>query len=340
MSENETVHVEAVATEKNAIELMERAAIDIQIATAHQYPRSLTEFNRRAKEMVSVDSETAESCIYRRPVGKDKNGRMTFATGESIRLAEIVAACYGNIRVSAIISEMTPTYVKAIGMAHDLETNNAQKAEVVESTLTRTGKPYDERMRVVVAKAAQSKAIRDAIFRVVPKSLCKSITNIARNVIAGSEKPLEERRVAVESWLSKLSIDQKRVFYALNVKGIEEIGNEELELLTGLRTALKDGDITLDEAFPPIQQEVKQGVDALAEKLKKKNSNGVAPAEPDIPPSDIEPEPKKDEPQPCRYYCGGCEKEWDNPAPQATPSGKPKCPYCLATKVLDRQASE
>jgi len=268
-NQNEIQHVEAVALEKSAIESMERASIDIQIATAHRYPRSISEFNRRAKEMVSVDLETAESCIYRRPVGKDNGGQITFATGESIRAAEIVAACYGNLRVQAIISEMTPTYVKAIGMAHDLESNYAQKAEVVESTVTRAGKPYDERMRIVVAKAAQSKAIRDAIFKVVPKSLCKSIINEARKIISGSERTLEERRASVSSWLSKLSIDPKRIFNTLSVGGIEEIGNEELELLTGLRTALKEGDITLDEAFPPIQTEVRQGVDALADKLKK-----------------------------------------------------------------------
>lgn len=334
--ENEITHVEAVAINQNALESLERASIDIQIATAHQYPRSLALFNQRAKEMVSVDTETAESCIYRRPVGKRPDGSMQFATGESIRLAEIVAACFGNIRVSAIISEMTPTYVKAIGMAHDLETNNAQKAEVVESTVKKNGQPFDERMRIVVAKAAQSKAIRDAIFRVVPKSLCKSITNIARNVISGSERPLEERRAAVVSWMSKLSIDHSRVFAALGTKGIEEVGNDELETLTGLRTAIKEGDITLDEAFPePVVRT--PGVNGVKEAMKPK-TEPVKEPEPASEPQDEAPEEappiENDESPVLRFYCPDCEHEFGTAKEKA---GKLQCPGCLKLNVIDRQ---
>jgi hypothetical protein len=260
-------HVEVVPVESNALGIMERATIDIQIATAHRFPRNIDKFIERAKKMVAVDMETAESCIYRRPVGKDGDNQ-TFAEGESIRLAEIVAACYGNIRVSGMVTEMTDTYVKAIGIAHDLESNYAAKAEAMESVVKKDykkkngevvkGKPYDDRMKVVVAKAAQSKAMRDAIFRVVPKSLCKSITNIAREVIAGTERPLEERRKQVQSWLAKLSIEPERVFAVLGVQGISDLGTSELETLTGLRTALKDGDTTLDEAFPPLMFDEKR----------------------------------------------------------------------------------
>jgi hypothetical protein len=272
-------HVEAVPVEVNALEVMERATIDVQIATAHRFPRSIAKFTDRAKAMVSVDLETAESCIYRRPVGKDAQGNQTYAEGESVRLAEIVAACYGNIRVGGLVTEMTEKYVKAVGIAHDLESNYAAKAEVVESTVKKDykkkdgtvvkGQPYDERMRVVVAKAAQSKALRDAIFRVVPKSLCKSITNLARQVIAGNERPLCERRKLVSQWLSKLAIDSERVFAALGVKGIDDLGNEELETLTGIRTALKEGDITIDEAFPVLnfndaQKQTSKNIDSDA----------------------------------------------------------------------------
>jgi len=295
---------EIVRPADNAMELMERAQIDVQISTANRYPRSLTKFNERAKSMVSVDLETAESCIYRRPVGKE-GGSMKYVEGESIRLAEIVAACYGNIRVGAIITEMEPRYVKAVGMAHDLESNYAAKAEVVESTVDKYGKPFSERMRVVVAKAAQSKAMRDAIFRVVPKSLCKSITNLAYQVIAGQEKPIGERRKAVEQWLCKLSIEPSRIFAALGVSGIEEMGNEQLMELTGLRTALKDGEITLDEAFPPLANPSDlPGGNGSKMKLGKQQrapASQTPPATTDpgeIPFGEPEPEPEIQKPQP------------------------------------------
>jgi hypothetical protein len=269
--ENEIQHVEVMAVEPNALAVMERAEIDIQISTAKKYPRKLSEFKQKATDMVSLDEETAASCIYRRPVGKE-GGQMKYAEGESIREAEIVAACYGNLRYGSVISEMNTRNVKVIGFCHDLENNIAVKSEVVEATVTSSGQPYSERMRIVTAKAAQSKALRDAIFRVVPKSLCKSITQAARKIVLGENETIVQRREKVKTWMSKLSISTDRIFAALGIKGIEDVGEEQLITLTGIRTALKDGEVTLDEAFPEIPKEVtntKQGVDGVKERIKK-----------------------------------------------------------------------
>lgn len=238
-----------------ALEAMTRSEIDIQISTAHRFPRSLALFQKRALEMVGLDEETAASCIYRRPVGKE-NGKPVYAEGESVRLAEITAACYGNFRSGARIIEQTERYVKAIGFAHDLETNNAAQTEVIEATVKRDGKPYDERMRIVIAKACIAKARRDATFIVIPKALIKSITAEARKIAVGDATTLQKRREGVMSWISKLGIPKERVFQAIGVAGEADIGLSELETLTGIKTALKDGDITLDEAFPENREEI------------------------------------------------------------------------------------
>lgn len=233
-----------------------KGEIDQQVATAHRYPRDMTTFQKRAMNIVALDEETAESCIYVRPVGKqfNKDTRQMeekFAEGMSVRMAEIVAACYGNIRAGAQIVSQTERQVVARGFAHDLEANNASTSECVESTVKRDGTPYDERMRIVVAKAALSKAYRDAVFKVVPRALCKKIEAEARKIIAGNKKPLEVRRAAVAEWVSKLNIDEARVWATLNVKGPADLTEEHLLTITGIRTALKE-DLTIDEAFPPI----------------------------------------------------------------------------------------
>jgi hypothetical protein len=233
----------------SALSTIQKAEIDVQIATAHQYPRSMQKFQTRALEMVTLDEETAQSCIYRRPVGT-KNGRPEYAEGKSIRMAEIVGACYGNLRVASMLVEQTPRYVKARGMAHDLESNFAASSEVVEATVTKDGVPYSERMRLVVAKAALAKARRDATFQVVPAALCKTLEAKAREVAIGTEATLGKRRALVLDWLNKLGVELPRVWAALGIKGPEDIGLEELETLTGIRTAIKDGDVTLEEAFP------------------------------------------------------------------------------------------
>ena len=231
-----------------SLQQLTKAEIDQQVATAHAYPRSIAKFQKRAMEMVTLDEDTAQSCLYSRPVGGGK-----FAEGMSIRMAEIVGNCYGNLRVSAQLVEMTPRYVKARGYAHDLETNFASASEVIESTVGKDGRPYSERQRIVVAKAAMAKARRDATFSVVPKALCSRLEIEARRVAVGDATTLEKRRNQVMAWIKSLSIDPARVFAALDVKGEADIGIDQLTTLTGIKTAIKDGEVTIDEAFPSLQ---------------------------------------------------------------------------------------
>jgi len=333
-------HVEVSAVTPNALEQMERANIDIQIATAKAYPRSLTKFYDRATAMVTLDEETAKSCLYRRPVGKDASGKMTYAEGESIRLAEIVAASYGNIRAAGIVAEMTDKYVKAVGMCHDLESNYAVRAEVVESVVGRNGQPFSERMRVVVAKAAQSKAIRDAIFRIVPKSVCKPLADKARIVAKGDAKTFETRRKAVVDWVKSLKIEAKRVWAAIGVNGPDDIQMDDLVTLAGIKTAIDDKDVTVAEAFPVEQSEQKQGTEALADRL----SQGKQPPEPPTNAPPEEPKKKgrpkgtgkkkgKDEPKTEAKTEPPAEQEapTNTPGPENKPKDKYKCLRCERT---------
>ena len=78
------------ATNRSALEAIERASVDMQITTAHRFPRSLSRFKENAIQLATMDEETAESCIYKRPVGKDKStGKEIYAEGMSIRMAAI-----------------------------------------------------------------------------------------------------------------------------------------------------------------------------------------------------------------------------------------------------------
>lgn len=256
----QTPELEVVAP--SSVMALERAAIDSQVATAKQYPRSLAQFQKRALEMVTLDEETAESCIYVRPVGK-KDGKMQYAEGPSVRMAEIVGACYGNLRVASRIVEQTPRYVKCEGIAHDLEVNTAWKAETMEPTVTKNGDPFSEGMRAVVAKACLAKASRDSVFKVVPKALCKRIYDAAKETAKGNMKSLDERRAQAENWVKGLltkegkKLDEKRVFLAIGVKGWADFGEDELFTLRGLRTAINDGDVTVEDSFPSLDAATK-----------------------------------------------------------------------------------
>ena len=254
MTKTETQKVETAelveATQNNVLATIERASIDMQIATAHQYPRSISKFKENSLALVTLDEETAASCLYRRPVGKDKHGNETYAEGMSIRMAEIVAATYGNLRVGTRIIESTPRYVVVQGVAHDLETNFLSTAECKEATVDRFGKPYTERMRIVIEKAATAKARRDAIFAVVPRASAKFLETAAKELLFGNASSITKWRARISEWVKTLGIDTARVWKALGVKGVDDLKQSEIEMLIGIKTALQNNDITLDEAFP------------------------------------------------------------------------------------------
>lgn len=207
----------------SALDTLERASIDIQVSTAHHYPRSMTTFKDRAIAIACGDEETGASCLYNRPVGKPGSGKQIFAQGMSVRMAEIVASCYGNLRVGARIIEQTERQVVAQGIAHDLETNFLCTSEVIESTVDKNGEPFTERMRITVAKAALAKARRDAIFQVVPKALAKPVEEAVRRMLYGNQASLTARRERVNLWVTTLGIDKQRVWNAVGVNGADDL---------------------------------------------------------------------------------------------------------------------
>ncbi len=298
------IPAEIVAPTTNVLDVQERATIDIQISTAKHYPRSLETFTRKAVAYATIDEDTAESCIYRRPVGKDKNGKQTYAEGMSVRTAEIVGSCFGNLRVASRIIEQTDRYVKAEGVAFDLESNFSANSQIIEPTVDKYGKPYNERMRIVIAKAALAKARRDATFMVVPKALAKPIETAVRNLLYGTAQSLTRRRAAVEAWIKKLGIDERRVYAALEVGGVLDMNERHLETLTGLRTAIKDGEVSIDEAFPEVKSDKVRDARLFSaesapilskfEKRKKEASKTAAESESEDAKT-VETEPKQPE---------------------------------------------
>ena len=100
---------------------------------------------------------------------------------------------------------------------------------------------------------------------------------------------LEKRRNAVMDWIGKLGISQDRVFNAIEVKGLEDIGIKQLELLTGLKTAIKEGDASVDEAFPIAVDKTMADPFAKKESKTQKEPQAKSPQADLIPDS---PDPK------------------------------------------------
>lgn len=106
------------------LQAINRAEVDIQIATAKQYPRDLNVTLNKIATYATMDRETAEDCFYvlRR---KGNNGQDSVIEGLSVRMAEIIAGAWGNLRVQTRIIGNDGRMITAQAIYHDLETNFA-----------------------------------------------------------------------------------------------------------------------------------------------------------------------------------------------------------------------
>ncbi len=220
------------------------AAVDVQVATARRFPRSITTFIRRATEMATLTPEIAASCVYALPRGGKS------IEGPSARLAEIVASAWGNLRIQAGATDNDDKYITARGEAWDVESNVAIGFEVRRRITNQRGETYNDDMITVTGNAAASIALRNAVFKVVPSSFWKPIYQKCRQVIAGDARTFASRRDEMVKAFGVMGVTPERLVIALGLKGVADITLDHMVTLTGVYNALKDGETTIEEAFP------------------------------------------------------------------------------------------
>jgi hypothetical protein len=230
-------------TSVHAIEAITRGEIDVQIATAKRFPRSLKTFKDRALEMATLDQDTAESCIYALP----RDGKTI--EGPSARLAEILASAYGNMRIEGRPVDDDGKFITARGTAFDIQNNVLIAFETKRRITSKNGKRFSDDMVGVTSNAATSIAIRNAVLKVVPKAFWGPVYEACRQVAVGDASTLVGRRDKMLAYFLKLGVVHEKVFRLLDIKGAEDITLEHLGTLKGLATAIKEGDTTVDEAF-------------------------------------------------------------------------------------------
>jgi hypothetical protein len=105
-------------------------------------------------------------------------------------------------------------------------------------------------MIAVTGNAACSIALRNAVFRVVPRALITPVYEAAKRVAVGDVKSLTTKRAQIIARLKQMGAKDAAILAAVGADKIEDIDLARLEVLIGLGTAIKDGEITLETAFP------------------------------------------------------------------------------------------
>jgi hypothetical protein len=275
--------------EPMALANIDRASIDMQISTARAYPRSVAKCLVEVESLALLDEETAESMFYALPRGRGSDKK--FIEGPSVRLAELMAYSWGNLRVdSGIISEDARS-ITAQSTTFDLEKNVAVRVQVKRRITDSRGKRYGDDMIGVTSQAAISIALRNSVFRVVPRVYVDRIFDKARKVVLGEMGTFEMRRNKAIEYFTAKGITNEQIFEVLGIRGMDDFQGDQYLALKGLFTAIKTGETTLKDAFG--DKKAAGGAASVNEALK----STPAPAAPVSAAPKVEEAPaaKKDE---------------------------------------------
>lgn len=274
-TKNKSMETEVITVSgSDMLEAINRSEVDIQVATAHRFPRDIEKCRANILALAAMDDTIAYNCFYHLE-RKDKDGNKSVIEGPSIRLAEIIAASWKNLRIAARILGNDGKTITAQGVCHDLETNVAYSVETKRSILTSKGYTYSQDMQVVVGNAAAAIALRNAICKVVPAVL---INSCIKSIQQKALEHIKKNGVSSE-WLNCLGYMQK--YYKLTEKEIldyigrkssADVTAEDIQKLGGVCNAINEKTTTVEEVFkkPKEQKSIAQQVEQQAAASKKK----------------------------------------------------------------------
>lgn len=247
--------MEGAATEiaLSVVESQERANVDMLVTTAKRYPRHIARSIKQMIAMVTVDQETAISmhyCLKR----KSKDGKEKKIEGPSVRLAEIVACCWGNMRSATQALGHDGKVVTSQAFAHDLENNNFVAWQCQRNILNSFGKIFSDDMIVVTSNAAAAIAWRNAILKAIPASTIRQVSEAAKRAALGEVKSNEERWQDAITRFAKYSVSAEQLMNFLQVEHPQEVSTDDLQTLFGVYTAIDQGETTVEQQFGREQQ--------------------------------------------------------------------------------------
>ena len=108
------------------LDAIEKANVDVQVATAKQFPRNLTRSIQNSIVMATMDVDTARTMGYALPRGGKP------ITGPSVHLAKLIVSNWGNIRAEAKVVQITDSQIVSRGTCWDLEKNVATAVEILK----------------------------------------------------------------------------------------------------------------------------------------------------------------------------------------------------------------
>jgi hypothetical protein len=224
----------------------DKAFIDTQIATAKQFPRNISRATENAVAIVTMDRETASTCVYSLPRGGKQ------ITGASVHLAKILAQVWGNLRVEAKVINTDQRQITCQAVAFDLENNLAIKVEVKRSIVGKFGR-FNDDMITMTGNAGNAIALRNAVLSVIPRAVVDKVLRSAKQTITGdisdANKLIARRKEVFDGFKETFEVTETEILSTIGKVSIKHVTSDDLVTLIGIGQAIRDGDTTVESVF-------------------------------------------------------------------------------------------
>jgi hypothetical protein len=251
----------------------ERAVAEAQgkMVLAKRFPRDTAMAAARAIDACKRPS-LAEAGLYRYSRGGGN------VEGPSIRLAEELARCWGNIEYGLRELSRKEGYSEMEAFAWDLETNvrSVQNFTVRHIRDKKGGGQalHEERDIYEITANMGSRRVRARILAILPPDLTDAaVAQVRKTLRDGSELPLADRINSMVRFLSGHGVTTAMLVAYLG-HPIDQTTPDELVDLKGIATSLKDGQSKAADHFGPkadaVVDAAKPGkLDALEQAVKQ-----------------------------------------------------------------------
>lgn len=239
---------------ENAIERIDgpRAVAETlgQMSIAKKYPRDMGKVEEKLRR-ICANKAFAESSYYHVKRGKE------MILGPSIRLAEAIASCMGNLTYGISSSpgedENSSRYTV---YALDLETNVRIERSYTRIHLRKVKQNYyrveDPSQQYELIAADAAKRLRACIFNIVPKYLVDLGEELCKETLRkGPEVNKEEIVGKIIMAFREYDVSQQDIETKIG-KQLSELDGNDITILRGTLNTLKQNIMTRDELFPGV----------------------------------------------------------------------------------------
>lgn len=195
-----------------------------------------------------------ERYYYRWPVKNRKKGTTEWVEGPSIKCANALVTSYGNCRAYVATVQDLGTHWRFNAVFIDFESGAEMGRSFIQRKSGGTMGDDPERKLDIAYQIGESKALRNVVTNALEELADFAVEEAKGSMVAKIGNALDHYRKAVPARIAEWKVDIERVEAVVGRKAKDWLA-PDIARIIAVMNAIGDGMATVDESFPPLDDE-------------------------------------------------------------------------------------